>query len=176
LRLTFLGRCDQRWKVRVDWDGPVAVTGLTLGLYDDEGRALGASVVAPAGVGSGFAAALSGPCSLPPGSRVRCVADLADGTALELELPADARQGLEAYVRGEPRVHLVSRAELRALAPAEIAALGAGFPWLAACGSAPGPTPTPAAAPVDDVCAMLRDDFGIDPDDLDPDLVGALKV
>lgn len=167
MRLRFLGRCDQRWKVRVDWDPRTPLAGLTLGLHDEDGRPLGASVVAPAGVQPGYVAALGGPCSLPPGAVVRCVADLASGQAEEAELSLDAHHGLDAFVRGEHRLRLVSHGSFRALSEPELEALGAAFPCLG---------PRAEDGPADDVRTMLRDEFGVDPDDLDPDLVDALKV
>lgn len=170
MKLTFLGRVGGRWRVRVDLPPGIPISGLTLGLFGDDGRALCPQIVAPGGEEGCFIAELGGPCTLPHGTVVTCVADLADGRELRTTTSVDRRRGLHAFLHGDAKLPLVSRAEFESLTSREQRRIGHSFPWVSTCRTCSAPV----AANDDDLMAMLREEFDVDPDDLDEDLLSML--
>lgn len=164
--LTFLGRICDRWRVRVELGEPRAVRGLTVSLVAENGRVLGPSVVAPQDIGSCWVADLRGPPHLPPGTVVRATADGEWGVLTE-EIGVDPRRGLHAYLHADARLPLEGKPRGAALSDRETTLLGRIFPWMCGCGPA-------AAAKDDEVEALLRE-MGVDPGDVDPDLVAELR-
>lgn len=160
MTLTFVGRADNRWQVRVDVPCERAISGLTLALYGEEGRPLGPLVVQPVSGGGTFTVDLRGPCSLPPGTVVRCVADIEGGGAIEETLPVDRRRGLHAFMHADARLPLSSRVRGEGFSNGERRRLQGAFPWLAACEAAEAPPPVAETEP--DLVSLLRDEFGVD--------------
>lgn len=170
MKLSFLGRCETRWRVRVELDGERGVSGLTLGLVSEDGRLLGPQLVASVGSQACVVAELAGPCALPSGTVVRCVADYEDGNEVETTLLVDRRRGLHAFLHADSRIDLVSRAIPETMTRREKNRLGARFPWASPCPACTAPEP-----PADDLYALLKDEFDIDPDALDDDLRAMLS-
>ncbi len=186
MTLTFLGRCDNRWRVRVDLPAGVEVEGLTLALVGEDGRALGPLVVAPIDGASTYTFDLRGPCDMPPNTVVRCVADLVGGGALADVLVLDRRRGLHAFMHADARLPLESKSRGEGLSNTERRRLGAAFPWLVGCPEGvvaehsvpeaeadPEFSPDPGLSP--DILSMLRDDFGVELDETDADLTGVVR-
>ncbi|MFN7145810.1 MAG: hypothetical protein ACK4YP_18690, partial [Myxococcota bacterium] len=61
LKLTFLGRAANRWRVRVELPYGFQPRGLTVGLWGEDDKPLGPAVVAPPGVDGVWDAEVSGP-------------------------------------------------------------------------------------------------------------------
>lgn len=166
LKLTFLGRVANRWRIRVELPPGMRPRGLTVGLWNEDGRALAPSVVAPAGVTDVFEAELGGPCSLPAGAEVRCIADLDDGEPILVVLGLDRRRGLHAFLHADQRISVEPLPPGAAVSRSEMLRLSAAFPWLC---------PHPPAAPAErgaaaSVLDMLKDDFDVDVEDMSDDL------
>lgn len=170
MHLTFLGRIESRWRVRVDLPPGAVVTGLRVGLVGDDGRRLGPQLVAPGGQESCFIAEVKGPCTLPHGTVIEAVADLLGGGESRALLAVDRRRGLHAFLHADGRLPVQSQAEFESLTRREQARLGQHVPWLGrceACSTAPG-------GGQDDLLAMLREEFDVDPAELDDDLLAML--
>ena len=169
LKLTFLGRVESRWRVRVDLPCGHDVAGITLGLVAEDGRLLGPQMVASGGEESCFIAELGGPCLLPPGTVVRCVADYADGRSEEATVRLDRRSGLHAFLHADARLPVLSRVTGESLTRNERRRFGGSYPWVSVCDTCVDP------AAKDDLLSMLKDEFDVDPDDLDDDLRAMLE-
>ena len=172
LKLTFLGRiahkcapsAASRWRVRVELPGGFRPLGLTVGLWGEDDKPLGPAVVAPGGVGGAWEAELAGPVPLPPGTMVRCVADVGTAAPLVYWLGVDERTGLHAFLHADARLPVGSTAKGRVIEEKELSKLAKAFPWLA---PAHAPCPDVAAEPEisDDLKDLLRDEFGVDLDE-----------
>jgi hypothetical protein len=176
LKLTFLGRVASRWRVRVELPLGFRPRGLTVGLWGEDDKPLGPAMVAPAGTDRVWDVELAGPSPLPPGTLVRCMADVDGGAPMVYWLGVDRRRGLHAFLHADGRLPVDSDCVGSALGPKDIARLAAAFPWVRA------EAPTVDAAPEDDgahdgpsaaddgltpeLRAMLREEFGVDDDDL----------
>ena len=189
-RLFFLGRSAQRWRVRVELPECGRLRGVTIGLWGPDGRPLAPGVVLPVVRGAGpslLEAELGGPAELPAGSEVRCLVDVeGEPHPLVTCLGVDRRRGLAAWLHADARLHVQTAAPSAApLAPREVHALAQAWPGLFGEGEPSGPTPPRTASetdPVgvtervsdrtepDDLLSMLRDEFGVDVDDLDEGL------
>jgi hypothetical protein len=172
LELTFLGRVANRWRVRVALAGGFRPRGLTVGLWGEDDKPLGPAVVAPADVEGMWEAELAGPATLPPGTLVRCMADVDGGAPVVQWLGVDRRRGLHAFLHADGRLPVDSSATGAALDAKEVARLARAFPWVRP--EPPSPMPTEAAAaPAEDdgltpeLRALLRDEFGVDDADLE---------
>jgi hypothetical protein len=172
LKLTFLGRVANRWRVRVDVPAGLAPRGLTVGLWGENDAPLGPAVVAPPGVAGVWEVEVAGPCPLPPGTLIRCVADIEESAPMVLWLGVDRRRGLHAFLHADGRLPVESSGVAAALGRREVERLAVAFPWIQ-----PPPCQAPAsnevAQPAEeeedtslppDVREMLRDDFGVDLD------------
>lgn len=169
LKLAFLGRQNDRWRVRVERVGDGRPVGLTVGLWAESGQLLGPVVVAPDDVGACWIAELRGPCPLPPGTEVRATLDTEDGYTVEAALGVDERRGLHAFLHADGLLPLVNSPRGAALNGKETLRLGRVFPWV--CNCAPAASP-----PVDDELAdLLRSEFDVDPDDLTDELLASLR-
>jgi len=168
LTLTFLGRAAGRWRVRVELPPGFRPRGLTVGLWGEDEKPLGAAVVAPAGVEDVWEAEVAGPMPLPPGALVRCMADMEDGTPLVYWLGVDRRRGLHAFLHADGRLPVESTVTGAALSPKEISRLSRAFPWMCA-----ERTPTGDCAGKRTVAQTLAEDLG--EDTLSPELRDLLK-
>jgi hypothetical protein len=170
-RLTFLGRVSSRWRVRIEIPEDLCVQGLTVGLWGEDGRPLAPSVVVPH-VGAGvIEAEVGGPAALPAGTEVRCIADVVGAEPITVAVGTDRRRGLHAFLHADLRLPVSSNE----LAPMTLGRqdkerLARAYPWVA-----PGRVAVADPPAADDVLSMLRDDFGVDLDDMDEDLLAALK-
>jgi hypothetical protein len=175
LKLTFLGRAASRWRVRVELAPGFHPQGLTVVLWGEDGKPLGPAVVAPANTPAVWEVELAGPVPLPPGTQVRCMADI-DGAAPEVcWLGVDRRRGLHAFLHADGRLQVDSTCDGAALVPREVELLARAFPWVRAvpvptCGTAARPvTPGDELSPA--LRDLLKDEFGVDVDALDDDLL-----
>lgn len=183
LKLTFLGRtagsaapAAARWRVRVELPCGVRPLGLAVGLWGENDAPLGPTVVAPHGFEGPWEPELAGPSPLPPGTMVRCVADIEASAPLVYWLGLDARRGLHAFMHADARLPVVSTATGRAVGSDERARLAVAFPWLQGRGVASEPdaeADEPGARADDpslppDLKDLLRDEFGVDLDDEGP--------
>jgi hypothetical protein len=194
-RLTFLGRSAQRWRVRVELPECGRLRGVTVGLWGPDGRPLAPGVVLPVVRGAGpslLEAELGGPAELPAGSEVRCLVDVeGEPHPLVTCLGVDRRRGLAAWLHADARLHVQAGAPAAApLVPREVCALALAWPGVFGEGEPTGPTgpasPRTACGPEtepvhvtqresdpiepDDLLSVLRDEFGVDVDDLDEGL------
>ncbi|MFZ5476098.1 MAG: hypothetical protein ACOZNI_04930 [Myxococcota bacterium] len=167
LKLTFLGRVANRWRVRVEVPEGLRLRGLTVGLWGEDGRPLGPAVVAPHGLGSAFEAELSGPCPLPAGAQVRCVADVEDIQPIEQSIGVDRRHGIHAFLHADQKLQLDPVPAGAAVTRAETRRLASVFPWM--CRGAPAAEVEPAAS---DLRSMLKD-LGVE--DVDEELLRELE-
>jgi hypothetical protein len=178
-RLTFLGRLASRWRVRIEVPHDEPVVGLTVGLWGEDGRPLAPSVVVPHGGGGTVEAELGGPAALPAGAEVRCIADWSTGESVVVTIGTDRRRGLHAFLHGDLRLPVSSdEPTASALTQEDVARLARAYPWLAdrsAGVTAPTAAPSPASPPSDDLLDLLRDEFGVDVDDMDEDLAATLR-
>ncbi len=144
--------------------------GITVALMDETDRQLGPAVVSPPTPAGPTCFDLRGPCLLPPGTVVRCTVDVADGTTYILEHPVDRRRGFHAFLHADALLPVTPVATLVGLEPADQARLAERFPWLR-------PPAKVAGSCCDDaeVLQMLRDEFDVDPDDIDETLVEQLR-
>lgn len=182
---TFLGKHENRWKVKVDVD--FLPEAMTIGLVSEDGRCLGPAMVVPL-QGPSVVAELSGPCQLPTGAVVRCVIDTDCGSWMQ-EFPVDQRRGLNAFLHADGRLPVDSTALGVGLEKRELKRLAKSLPWLdlkkekkeskgwapAARAEAPvdGP-PTPKGCK-DDILTMLQEDFGVDVDEMEDDFLSSLR-
>lgn len=171
-KLTFLGRMAQkcaptgssRWRVRVELPLGFRPVGLTVGLWGEDDKPLGPAVVAPAGVDGLWEAELAGPMALPPGTMVRCVADVDAPAPVVYWLAVDERVGLHAFLHADARLPVGSVAKGRAVEAKELTRLAGAFPWLQ-------PARAPCAGSVADpdipeeLKDLLREEFGVDLDE-----------
>ncbi|MDP2315653.1 MAG: hypothetical protein Q8P41_22335 [Pseudomonadota bacterium] len=177
LKLTFLGRAAGRWRVRVDMPPEFRPSGLTVGLWGEDDKPLGPAVVAPAGIDGVWEAELAGPVTLPPGTLVRCMADMEDGTPVVYWLGVDRRRGLHAFLHADGRLPVESDSSCAALAAKEIVRLARAFPWVrpdpppptAPCGARRTVAEALAAELGEDTLSpelrdLLKDEFGVDVD------------
>lgn len=181
-RLTFLGRVASRWRVRIEIPEDLRVQGLTVGLWAEDGRPLAPSVVLPEAGAGVHEVEVGGPAALPAGAEVRCIADVLDGEPCTVVVGTDRRRGLHAFLHGDLRLPVSSNELVPvALRAEEAARLASAYPWLARVKpSTHGPlAPDIAAcgtgADPEDVLAMLREDFGVDVEDMDDDVLASLK-
>lgn len=175
LELTFLGRVANRWRVRVELPTGFRPRGLTVGLWGEDDKPLGPAVVAPEGVDGVWEAELAGPMPLPPGTLVRCMADVEGASPMVYWLGVDRRRGLHAFLHADGRLPVESSAAGAALDAKEVAQLAAAFPWVrpaapprAECGAVEADEP---GFPEDDGIApelrqLLREEFGVDDADM----------
>lgn len=175
LKLSFLGRVANRWRVHVDLPPGFRPRGLTVGLWGEDDKPLGPAVVAPPDIDGAWEAELAGPVPLPPGTLVRCMADLEDGTPLVYWLGVDRRRGLHAFLHADGRLPVESSCSLAALASREVNRLARAFPWVRPEVVPAAPKAAADAHVVDDgippeLREMLKDEFGIDVDAFDDDL------
>lgn len=169
LKLAFLGRMNDRWRVRVELAHPGRHAGLTVGLWSESGHLLGPVVVAPEEVERCWVAELRGPCHLPPGTQVRATLDMEDGESFEECLGVDARRGLHAFLHADGILPLENAPRGSGVTAREQVKLGRVFPWVCNCG-------LPEPPPVDDpLLNLLRTEFDVDPDDLSDELLASLR-
>lgn len=187
LELTFLGRSAGRWRVRVDLPPGLCPSGLTVGLWGEDDKPLGAAVVAPAGTTGAWEAEVAGPVPLPPGALVRCMADFEENNSCVYWLGVDRRRGLHAFLHADGRLPVDSDCTGTALSIKEVARLAQAFPWVrpepppvAECGT----RRTVAEALAEDLGEdtlspelreLLKDEFGVDVDAEDDELLDFIK-
>lgn len=104
---------------------------------------------------------------MPPGTVVRCTVDVDGGPALVLEQQVDRRRGLHAFLHADALLPVSSDARPSVLDKRSVGRLTRVFPWLS-------PTP-PEPCCDDDLLQMLKDEFDVDPDDVDDALVDQLR-
>jgi hypothetical protein len=177
LKLTFLGRVANRWRVRVEVPEGLRLRGLTVGLWGEDGRPLGPAVVAPQGLGADFEAELAGPCPLPAGAQVRCVADVEDVQPIEQSIGLDRRHGLHAFLHADLRLDLLPVPKGAAVTREESRRLARAFPWISREPPAAAEPPVVDAvatspAPAEDLRSMLKD-LGVE--DVDEELLRELE-
>ena len=134
---TFLGRHENRWRVRLEMDS--VPRGVTVGLISEDNKPLGPAMVATQMVASQIAAPqeekscftveLSGPCHLPGGAMVRCTLDTVCGVWVQ-DFPVDARRGFHAFLMGDTPLSVESLEHGRGVSRAELKTLSQSFPWL----------------------------------------------
>lgn len=173
LKLTFPERVANRWRVRLEIPPDLHHHGVTVGLWDEDGRPLSPAVVLPADAGCVFDADLGGPEQLPPGARVRAVADLDDGGVLESSIAVHKHAGLHAYLRGELKMTMEPAPKGAALTTKEIQGLARVFPWMRPPSEEVPVRPTSMG---DDLLDMLREDFDVDVEGMDDELLRTLKT
>lgn len=174
-----VGRCENRWKVRVGIQDP-SVTALTIGLVTEDGKPLGPALVTPMEGAGELTLVLAGPCTLPSGAQVRCTVDLqADAestvgnqTVIE-EFSVDQRHGVHAYLHGDGLLGVESTERGTALTPDELCNLSARFPWIY---QKPKPQKTACCEEDDNLLSMLRDEFGVETDGEEEELLRTLKM
>lgn len=167
LALTFLGRCGERWRVRVDAPAGAVARGVTLGLADADGRPLGPAVVGPAEFAT-WVADLRGPAVLPSDAHVRATMDGPDGAPLEQTTLVRARRGVAAWLHADAQLELCTRQAPEPLSRKEATRVARGF-GLCACDP-----PRPQAEVPPDLADLLAD-FDVDADALDADVLSTLK-
>lgn len=167
LKLTLLGRVANRWRVRVELPPGILVRGLTVGLWGEHGRPLAPFVVAPHDIGGAWVAEISGPAELPAGTEVRCLADIEGAAPMIACLGVDRRHGLHAYLHAEKRLAVDTRPRGSTLTESETERLARAFPWLVSVGKC-----EPCG---DELLDLLRDEFGVDIDDVDDAALKFLK-
>lgn len=181
LALSLLGRCADRWQVRIEIDAGAPPRALTVALVTEAGRRLGPAVVVPLRLEPCLYAELRGPAVLPPGTRIVATADFEDGYSQRVESVVDARRGLHAFLHADGRLQLDSDPRGSALSRVELARLAQRFPWVAGCCGEKAYAGVDAAcgegAPgeADSMVDMLCNEFDVDPDDLDEELLAALR-
>ena len=174
LTLSFLGRCGDRWRVRVQACG-LRPVGLTVGLVSDRGP-LGPAVVGPADFES-WVAELRGPCHLPADAVVRATMAVADGGLVEETVPAHEPRGIHNWLRAAHRLPLATRPRPASLSRKEAQDLARVFGWLGCPDAKPAAAaePTSYANGCSPELASLLADFDVDGGDLDADLIEKLK-
>lgn len=174
LSMTFLGRCADRWRVRVELAPGFTPRALTVGLWNEAGRPLGPAVVVPLDPSGAHEAELRGPPALPAGSRVVATADDDDGGTHQYVLGLDTRRGLHAFLHADARLRIETDPAGSALSRKEKARLGRHFPWLLDCCTPPEPSEARGGGD-DDLLDMLRKEFDVDPDDVSDALLDELR-
>lgn len=171
-KLVFLGpgRQPSRWRVQIL--APRSAQAATVGLWGEDERSLGPSVVAPLTGPGALELDVGGPQALPAGARVRCTLDLAGGEVLQLEALTDPRRGVHAFLRADrrlevprdtPPVHPLNTRELRTLAEA--------WPWLL---PNLAPEASEPASEEDPLRELLRE-FDVEMEDLDDQTLEGLR-
>lgn len=167
VKLVFLGpgRLPARWRAQVTV--PEGVRALTIGLWGESGRPLAPVVVVP-GVGRGTVEVdIGGPRTLPAGTRLRCAADLDDGELYEVEVGVDRRTGAHAFVHADQRIAVPRDApKVVPLSARDLQRLGRSWPWLGGSEPRSPAEPSPTSEMDASLRDMLRDDFGVDLDDI----------
>lgn len=133
------GGCEARWQVRVDLApiaGAVDMCGVTLGLVDADGEALGPAVVLPLGPSlqepTSVSALVRGPNRLHGHVLLRLTAYLADcADTLVFDHRVSACRGFRAFLAGVSPMTAASPPPGRALTGAEQSRFFTCFPWLA---------------------------------------------
>jgi hypothetical protein len=172
LSLSFLGRCGDRWRVRVD--AASRPQGLTLGLVTADGRPLGPAVVAPAEFES-WTADLRGPCQLPSDAMVRATMDGEGGVLVEQSVPVRTRRGIQAWLHADNQLPLAARTRPAALSRAETGRLAKVFGWVCGCDGPREPERRgPAANGCSEELASLLAEFDVDGTELDAELIAVL--
>ncbi len=175
LSLSFLGRCGDRWRVRVDAAPDECPRALTIGLVTAEGRPLGPAVVAPPQFQT-WTADLSGPCQLPSDALIRATMDDADGEPVEQTAPVRARRGIQAWLHADHRLPLCTPPAPAALTRAETDRLARVFGWVCGCDGARAPEArgTSANGCTEELASLLAE-FDVDGTELDAELIDMLK-
>ncbi len=177
-RLSLLGRLGPRWQVRVELPGAGGVGGLTVGLCDADGRPLAPGVVCPVPEGAErphvLIVEVGGPARLPAGTVLQCLVDGAAPACVRVGV--DRRRGVHAWLHADARLEVPSDAPpTRALSTEARGALARAWSCVAAEDAAS--VPPSAEAPPEDadgsLLDMLRDEFGVDVDDMAEDLRAA---
>ena len=170
----FLGKHENRWRVRVELD--FAPEAMTIGLVSEDGKPLGPAMVAPPDGKNAVIAELSGPCQLPAGAVVRCVVDTHCGCWMQ-EFPVDERRGIHAFLMGDTPLVVESEEKGVGLELSQIRKLSQSFSWLKKekkkaarwePASAEQDLSIPLAAQPcceDDLLRMLQEDFGVEGDE-----------
>lgn len=175
LSLSFLGRCGDRWRVRVDAEADACPHSMTLGLVTAKGRPLGPAIVAPPEFQT-WTADLRGPCQLPADAMVRATMDGDAGEHIEQTVPARSRRGVQAWLNADQHLPLCSRPAPAALTRAESDRLARMFGWMCGCGEAAVPAEKgPAANGCTEELARLLAEFDVDGTELDAELIEMLK-
>jgi len=177
LKLTLLGRSADRWKVRVELGEGFHPTGLTVALVTESGRCLGPLVVIPPTSGRCFVAEVRGPETMPPGTVIEATVDTEEGETLHTTLGVDPRNGLHAFLHADGRLPLESNPVGTALSRKELQRLATHFPWVRGCctKAEEADAAPPEEEGSDPLVDMLKNEFDIDPDDLDDELLEALR-
>ncbi|MSP54205.1 MAG: hypothetical protein EXR69_01140 [Myxococcales bacterium] len=177
LTLSFLGRCGDRWRVRVDTAAGLRPQGLTVGLVSGR-RPLGPAVVGPTEFES-WIAELRGPCQLPADAVVRATMAAQDGELLEETVPAHAPRGVHAWLRAAHRLPLAARPQPASLSRKETLDLARVFDWLACPQPPAAAVRDPGAAVHLNGCteelASLLAEFDVEGAELDADLIEKLS-
>ncbi len=171
LSLTFLGRCGDRWRVRVDACLGERPRGLTIGLVSGSGRPLGPAVVGPVEFES-WVAELRGPGTLPSDAVVRATMDGASGELVEATVPVRARKGVHAWLHADHVLPLAARPKPSALTKKETSRLAAALGWL--CGCPENDPPRPANGCPDELASLLAD-FDVDAATLDAETIARMR-
>lgn len=173
LSLSFLGRCGDRWRVRVDAESKPR--GLTLGLVTADRRPLGPAVVAPAEFDS-WTADLRGPCQLPSDAMVLATMDGDDGELLEQSAPVRSRRGIQAWLHADNLLPLATPQRPAALSRVETSRLAKVFGWVCGCDGPREPERRgPAANGCSEELASLLAEFDVDGTELDAELIAVLN-
>jgi hypothetical protein len=173
-KLVFLGagRQPSRWRVQIV--APPGALAATVGLWGENGRPLGPSVVAPLSAPGPLELDVGGPLTLPAGACARGTLDLAGGEVLQLEALTDPRRGVHAFLRADRRLDVPAGAPpVHPLSARDMQVLRAAWPWLEE--ERPAETSPAADAPPEDPLRDLLRDFDVDVDDLDDDTREGLR-
>ncbi|MEN9785363.1 MAG: hypothetical protein RLZZ299_627 [Pseudomonadota bacterium] len=179
-RLTLLNRLGARWHVRVELPTAAGIGGLTVGLYDADGRPLGPGVVCPvpdaAEAPHVWDVEVGGPARLPAGTVLQCLVDVDGREAACVRVGVGRRRGVHAWLHADARLDVPSDTpSTRALSAEARKALAHAWSCLAvdpeAAPSGGEPDLPPAEGEADgSLLDLLRDEFGVDVDEMAEDL------
>jgi hypothetical protein len=182
-RLSLLGRLGARWQVRVELPSASGVGGLTVGLFDADGRPLGPGVVCPVPDAPDDAyvrvVEVGGPARLPAGTVVQCLVDVDGREAACVRVGVDRRRGVHAWLHADARLEVPSDTPpTRPLSAEAHGALARAWSCLATTDEAPAAPAEAAATPTAEqpdgsLLDLLRDEFDVDVDDMAEDLRAA---
>jgi hypothetical protein len=175
LRLLSFERVDLRWRSTLELPAGVPLSGLTVGLLSDDGRPLGPAVVAPVPEGSEVVVDVRGPCSLPQGATLRVTIDVSGEGPVTHDLRVARRRGIHAWLHADSCLSVESSGKFVGLSLAQRRLAGKEWCWLAPADDEPGCTPCASESLPDEMAELLRD-FGVDVDELSPELAGQLKA